>query len=57
MNVGVQVPGKPRQLTAGEAKVEGSAVVDALRDLERRHHGFVPTPYEPGGSLGHFIDV
>ncbi|MGH7667103.1 MAG: hypothetical protein ACREN1_07325 [Candidatus Dormibacteria bacterium] len=57
MSVGVRVPGTLRQLTAGEAEVEGSAVVDALRDLERRHHSFVATPYEPGGCLGHFLDV
>jgi molybdopterin synthase sulfur carrier subunit len=59
MTVSVRIPTQLRTLTggAGEVRVEGSTVGQALRALETAHAGFSERLFDDDGGLRRFVNV
>lgn len=59
MSVSVRVPTQLRTLTggAGEVQVEGSAVGDVLKALDKAHPGFADRLFDDHGDLRRFVNV
>jgi molybdopterin synthase sulfur carrier subunit len=59
MTVSVRIPTQLRTLTggAGEVKVEGSTVGQALQALDAAHTGFAERLFDEDGSLRRFVNV
>ena len=59
MTVSVRIPTQLRTLTggAGEVRVDGSTVGQALRALETAHAGFSERLFDEDGRLRRFVNI
>lgn len=59
MSLSVRIPTQLRTLTggAGEVKVEGSTVGEALKALDAAHPGMGDRLFDEGGNLRRFVNV
>jgi molybdopterin synthase sulfur carrier subunit len=59
MSVTIRIPTQLRTLTggAGEVRVDGATVGEALKALDAAHPGMADRLFDEGGSLRRFVNV
>lgn len=59
MAVTVRLPGSLRDLVGGESKLEarGATLAEVLRDIDRRHPGFLGRLLDERGELRQYVNV